>query len=45
MRLGSGMDVEPWLKAAVRKEFVEDNRVKVHRVGNFVNDLSGMTGT
>ncbi|EPX7071504.1 autotransporter outer membrane beta-barrel domain-containing protein, partial [Escherichia coli] len=30
MRLGNGMEVEPWLKAAVRKEFVDDNRVKVN---------------
>ncbi|WP_435868165.1 hypothetical protein, partial [Escherichia coli] len=26
---------EPWLKAAVRKEFVDDNRVKVNNDGNF----------
>lgn len=32
---------EPWLKAAVRKEFVDDNRVKVN---NAVNDLSGRRG-
>ena len=31
MRLGNGMEVEPWLKAAVRKEFVDDNRVKGKR--------------
>ncbi|HBA8131200.1 TPA: autotransporter outer membrane beta-barrel domain-containing protein, partial [Escherichia coli] len=35
---------EPWLKAAVRKEFVDDNRVKVNSDGNFVNDLSGRRG-
>ncbi|WP_176690788.1 autotransporter outer membrane beta-barrel domain-containing protein, partial [Escherichia coli] len=35
---------EPWLKAAVRKEFVDDNRVKVNNDGNFVNDLSGRRG-
>ncbi len=28
MRLGNGMEIEPCLKAAVRKEFVDDNRVK-----------------
>ena len=44
MRLGNGMEVEPWLKAAVRKEFVDDNRVKVNSDGNFVNDLSGRRG-
>ena len=44
MRLGNGMEVEPWLKAAVRKEFVDDNRVKVNNDGNFVNDLSGRRG-
>ncbi len=44
MRLGNGMEVEPWLKAAVRKEFVDDNRVKVNNDGNFVNDLSGRHG-
>lgn len=38
MRLGNGMEIEPWLKAAVRKEFVDDNRVKVNSDGNFVND-------
>ncbi len=32
MRLGNGMEVEPWLKAAVRKEFVDDNRVKGKRL-------------
>ncbi len=41
MRLGNGMEIEPCLKAAVRKEFVDDNRVKVNSDGNFVNDLSG----
>ncbi len=40
MRLGNGMEIEPCLKAAVRKEFVDDNRVKVNSDGNFVNDLS-----
>ena len=44
MRLGNGMEIEPWLKAAVRKEFVDDNRVKVNNDGNFVNDLSGRRG-
>ncbi|KDY20483.1 outer membrane autotransporter barrel domain protein [Escherichia coli 2-316-03_S4_C2] len=44
MRLGNGMEVEPWLKAAVRKEFVDDNRVKVNSDGNFVNYLSGRRG-
>lgn len=44
MRLGNGMEIEPWLKAAVRKEFVDDNRVKVNSDGNFVNDLSGRRG-
>ena len=44
MRLGNCMEVEPWLKAAVRKEFVDDNRVKVNNDGNFVNDLSGRRG-
>ena len=44
MRLGNGMEVEPWLKAAVRKEFVDDNRVKVNNDGNFINDLSGRRG-
>ena len=34
------MEIEPCLKAAVRKEFVDDNRVKVNSDGNFVNDLS-----
>ncbi len=34
MRLGNGMEIEPWLKAAVRKEFVDDNRVKVNSDGN-----------
>ena len=34
----------PCLKAAVRKEFVDDNRVKVNSDGNFVNDLSGRRG-
>ncbi len=38
------MEIEPWLKAAVRKEFVDDNRVKVNNDGNFVNDLSGRRG-
>lgn len=33
-----------WLKAVVRKEFVDDNRVKVNSDGNFVNDLSGRRG-
>lgn len=28
MRLGNGMEIEPWLKAAVRKEFVDDNQWK-----------------
>ncbi|WP_137594326.1 autotransporter outer membrane beta-barrel domain-containing protein, partial [Escherichia coli] len=44
MRLGNGMEIEPCLKAAVRKEFVDDNRVKVNSDGNFVNDLSGRRG-
>lgn len=44
MRLGNGMEIEPWLKAAMRKEFVDDNRVKVNSDGNFVNDLSGRRG-
>lgn len=44
MRLGNGMEIEPWLKAAVRKEFVDDNRVKVNSDGNFINDLSGRRG-
>lgn len=44
MRLGNGMEIEPRLKAAVRKEFVDDNRVKVNSDGNFVNDLSGRRG-
>ncbi|MFP1463226.1 autotransporter outer membrane beta-barrel domain-containing protein [Escherichia coli] len=39
MRLGNGMEVEPWLKAAVRKEFVDDNRVKVNSDGDFVDDF------
>ncbi len=38
------MEIEPCLKAAVRKEFVDDNRVKVNSDGNFVNDLSGRRG-
>ena len=37
MRLGNGMEVEPWLKAAVRKEFVDDNRVKVN------NEIAGLS--
>ena len=28
----------------MRKEFVDDNRVKVNNDGNFVNDLSGRRG-
>ena len=28
----------------MRKEFVDDNRVKVSNDGNFVNDLSGRRG-
>ncbi len=28
----------------MRKEFVDDNRVKVNSDGNFVNDLSGRRG-
>ncbi|STM39437.1 autotransporter [Escherichia coli] len=28
MRLGKRYGNEPWLKAAVRKEFVDDNRVE-----------------
>ncbi len=38
------MEIEPCLKAAVRKEFVHTNRVKVNSDGNFVNDLSGRRG-
>ena len=41
---GTVWKLEPWLKAAVRKEFVDDNRVKVNSDGNFVNDLSGRRG-
>ncbi|MEB6349146.1 autotransporter outer membrane beta-barrel domain-containing protein [Escherichia coli] len=37
MRLGNGMEVEPRLKAAVRKEFVDDNRVKVN------NEIAGLS--
>ena len=36
--------VQRCLKAAVRKEFVDDNRVKVNSDGNFVNALSGRRG-
>lgn len=43
MRTGNGMEMNR-LKAAVRKEFVDDNRVKVNNDGNFVNDLSGRRG-
>ncbi len=39
MRLGNGMEIEPCLKAAVRKEFVDDNRVKVNHDGHFLNDF------
>lgn len=28
----------------MRKEFVDDNRVKVNSDGNFINDLSGRRG-
>ncbi|HEB1787952.1 TPA: AIDA repeat-containing protein [Escherichia albertii] len=44
MRLRNGVEVEPWLKAAARKEFIDDNRVKVNNDGDFVNDLSGKRG-
>ncbi|GDB82225.1 hypothetical protein HmCmsJML207_03057 [Escherichia coli] len=35
MRLGNGMEVEPWQKDAVRKEFVVYHRVKGNREGSF----------
>ncbi|MGU0015698.1 autotransporter outer membrane beta-barrel domain-containing protein [Escherichia coli] len=43
MRLGTVWKLN-LLKAAVRKEFVDDNRAKVNSDGNFVNDLSGRRG-
>ena len=42
--LGATLSYNMRLKAAVRKEFVDDNRVKVNSDGNFINDLSGRRG-
>ncbi|OVD28423.1 ATPase [Escherichia coli] len=44
MGRGNGMEIGPWLKAAVRKEFVDDSRVNVNHGGNLVNYLSGRRG-
>ncbi|HAW0896860.1 TPA: autotransporter outer membrane beta-barrel domain-containing protein, partial [Escherichia coli] len=35
---------ELWLKAAVRQEYADANRVKVNDDGDFVNEVSGTSG-
>lgn len=42
--LKNGAELQPWLKAAVRQEFADNNRVNVNNDGHFVNDLSGTRG-
>ncbi|ENK8540431.1 autotransporter outer membrane beta-barrel domain-containing protein, partial [Escherichia coli] len=39
-----GVEPELWVKAAVREEYADANRVKVNDDGDFVNEVSGMSG-
>ncbi|WP_261628359.1 autotransporter outer membrane beta-barrel domain-containing protein, partial [Escherichia coli] len=39
-----GVEPEVWVKAAVREEYADANRVKVNADGDFVNTLSGTSG-
>ncbi|EFB1451992.1 autotransporter outer membrane beta-barrel domain-containing protein, partial [Escherichia coli] len=39
-----GVEPELWVKAAVRQEYADANRVKVNDDGDFVNTLSGTSG-
>ncbi len=39
-----GVEPELWVKAAVRQEYADANRVKVNEDGDFVNTLSGTSG-
>ncbi|WP_448885080.1 autotransporter outer membrane beta-barrel domain-containing protein [Citrobacter telavivensis] len=42
--LNNGVEIQPWVKAAVRREYADDNKVNVNDDGHFVNDLSGTRG-
>ena len=40
----NGVEPELWVKAAVRQEYADANRVKVNEDGDFVNEVSGTSG-
>ncbi|HEM6741401.1 TPA: autotransporter outer membrane beta-barrel domain-containing protein [Citrobacter farmeri] len=42
--LENGIELQPWVKASVRQEYADDNKIKVNDDGRFVNDLSGTRG-
>ncbi|KAB3085279.1 autotransporter outer membrane beta-barrel domain-containing protein, partial [Escherichia coli] len=39
-----GAEPELWVKAALREEYADANRVKVNADGDFVNEMSGTSG-
>ena len=39
-----GAEPELWVKAALREEYADANRVKVNADGDFVNEISGKSG-